>query len=227
MTGTPLPVVTWYKDGMSIQNNPDYHTTFDQGSCTLTIEETFAEDSARYTCKAINAAGSAESGGFLSVKESELVAPTFTKLLQPGLAKQGRKYQFECKVEGNPLPTVQWFKNGTCIDNSPDYSITYNNGEAVLKIEEVILDCKGEYACKASNQAGTAQSSASLDVEPVESSKSPIFTVPLSNVMARAGQKIKLECEASGLPTPSFAWFHNGKAVKETHDLKVSTRTYQ
>lgn len=211
---------------MSIQNNPDYHTTFDQGICTLTIEETFAEDSARYTCKAINAAGSAETGGFLSVKESEpeeqLIPPTFLKPLQPAFAKQGQKLRFECKVEGNPLPTVQWLKNGSCIDSCADYSITYNNGEAVLTLDEVNQEAKGEYSCKASNQVGTAQSTASLDVEPVESSKSPIFAVPLSNVMARAGQKIKLECEATGLPTPSFTWFHNGKAVKETHDLKVS-----
>lgn len=167
--GFPIPVVTWHKDGMSIQNNPDYQTTFDQGVCTLCIEETFAEDSARYTCKAINAAGIAETGAVLSVNETEpeeqLMPPTFTKILEPGVAKEGSKYQFECKVEGNPLPTVQWFKNYENIDNSPDFSITYNNGEAILKFEEVFLEDKSEYTCKASNELGTSQTTASLSVE--------------------------------------------------------------
>lgn len=168
VVGTPLPVVTWFKDGISIQNNPDYQTTFDQGLCSLTIEETFAEDSAKYTCKAINAAGSAETNASLSVKETEqeeqLIPPTFTKLLQPANAKEGVAFQFECKVQGNPLPTVQWFKNSECIDNSPDYVITYNNGEAILKFEQIYLTDKAEYTCKASNEAGTAQSTSSLSV---------------------------------------------------------------
>lgn len=58
----------------------------------------------------------------------------------------------------------------------------------------------------------------------LEPTASPAFTTPLSNVMARAGQKIKLECEVSGLPPPILAWSHNGKPVKETRELKVSYR---
>lgn len=66
--GDPLPEVVWYKDGISIQNNPDYQTTYCSGHCTLTIEETFAEDSARFICKATNTEGSAETSATLSVK---------------------------------------------------------------------------------------------------------------------------------------------------------------
>jgi hypothetical protein len=68
VTGFPMPEVTWYKDCLVIQNNPDYQTTFDQGICTLTIEETFTEDSAKFICKAANAAGTAETNATLSVK---------------------------------------------------------------------------------------------------------------------------------------------------------------
>lgn len=120
------------------------------------------------TYKAINAAGSAETNASLSVKETEpeeqLTPPTFVKLLEPGNAREGSAFQFYCKVEGNPLPTVQWFKNYECIDNSPDYGITYNNGDAILKFEKVFLEDKAEYTCKASNQLGVAQSTANLAV---------------------------------------------------------------
>lgn len=51
--------------------------------------------------------------------------------------------------------------------------------------------------------------------------EAPVFTVPLSNIMARAGQKIKLECEVHGTPEPQITWLHNGKNIKESHELKV------
>ncbi|XP_031348623.1 titin isoform X3 [Photinus pyralis] len=225
--GNPTPTVIWYKDGIAIGNNPDYQTSFKDGTCTLTIEETFTEDSAKYICKATNRLGTAETGALLTVKEShppeELIPPKFVKHLEPAFTKQGQKFQFECLVEGHPLPTVQWFKNGECIDNCPDYGITYNNGEAILRFDEIHLDCQADYTCKATNQVGMAQTTANLCVEPWEKTENPFFTIPLSNVMARAGQKIKLECEVSGLPTPSLTWSHNGKPVKETRELKFQS----
>lgn len=168
VSGIPTPDIAWYKAGVPIQNNPDYQTSFEQGICNLSIEETFSDDSARYTCKATNSAGVAETSAFLSVKETEpqeqLLPPSFTKLLEPGCVKEGNSFEFHCKVEGNPLPNVQWCKNQECIDYAPGYHITYNNGDAYLKIEVVDFKDKAEYTCKASNQLGTAQSTANLIV---------------------------------------------------------------
>lgn len=70
-----------------------------------------------------------------------------------------------CKVVGNPLPTVQWCKDSTCIDHSPDYVITYNNGDAVLKFDDIALNDQAEYSCKATNRLGTQSTSAMLTVE--------------------------------------------------------------
>ncbi|XP_046998678.1 muscle M-line assembly protein unc-89 isoform X3 [Schistocerca americana] len=225
VTGTPMPEVIWYKDGISIQNNPDYQTTFKDGNCSLTIEETFTEDSAKFTCKATNAAGTAETSATLSVKEAEpeeqLSPPHFTQPLQNSTAREGSSHELRCHVEGIPLPTVQWFKDGTCVDASPDYVITFNNGEALLRFEEVFLEDQAEYSCRATNPLGSDSCCARLTVEPLEPTETPAFIVPLTNVMARAGQKIKLECEVTGLPSPQISWSHNNKPVKETRDLKV------
>lgn len=68
LIGQPIPEVVWYKDGISILNNPDYLTTYINGICTLKIEETFAEDSAKYTCRAFNIHGSVETSATLTVK---------------------------------------------------------------------------------------------------------------------------------------------------------------
>lgn len=39
--------------------------------------------------------------------------------------------------------------------------------------------------------------------------------------MARAGQKLKLECEVETNEPPTLIWFHNGKIMKEIKDFKV------
>ncbi|XP_076384943.1 uncharacterized protein LOC117223969 isoform X3 [Megalopta genalis] len=228
LVGHPLPEVVWYKDGISILNNPDYLTTYHHGLCTLTIEETFAEDSAKYTCRAFNIAGSAETSATLTVKETapeeQASPPVFVKELTASVVTEGSPLRMDCTVEGNPLPTVQWYKNDTNIDNSPDYVITYNNGEAVLKFEEVFLEDKATYTCKAANRLGHASTSAFLDVQSPESNmEKPRFTIPLSNAMGRAGQRVKLECKATGNPLPTFTWYHDGRPVEETMNIKIQT----
>lgn len=67
-----MPEVEWLKDNMSISGNPDYKTSYEEGVCTLTIEETFTEDSAHFTCRAVNAAGMAETSATLTVKGEHL-----------------------------------------------------------------------------------------------------------------------------------------------------------
>lgn len=242
--GYPEPSIEWFKDQLSIQHNPDYHRRYENGLCTLSIEETFAEDSARFSCKASNCVGATETTCMLTVKEAQidqmLVPPNFVKFLENGFAKEGGSFEFCCTVTGNPLPTVQWFKNDTCVDNVKDYCISYNNGEAVLRFEEVFLEDQAVFTCKATNMVGTAQCSAGLSVQcnnrviqfrfdkiiqnkiisALQPSEMPVFRVPLSNIMARVGQKIKLECEITGTPRPDIFWSHNGKPFSG-RDVKV------
>jgi Immunoglobulin I-set domain len=56
----------------------------------------------------------------------------------------------------------------------------------------------------------------------LEPTELPTFTTPLSNVMARVGQKLKLECDVTGIPRPDIIWQHNGKLFNN-RDVKVST----
>jgi len=65
--GEPLKV-TWFKDNISIDNNPDYQTSKIDNRYILTIEETFVEDSAKFTCRAENDLDFIETSAYLSVK---------------------------------------------------------------------------------------------------------------------------------------------------------------
>ncbi|XP_051161941.1 muscle M-line assembly protein unc-89 isoform X2 [Leptopilina boulardi] len=229
--GYPEPEVVWLKDGMSIINNPDYLTDYNQGICTLTIEETFTEDSAKFTCKASNDAGSTETDAVLTVKETaaeELPrTPNFIKELQSSIAIEGSTYELNCKVDGNPLPTVLWFKNEINIDNSPDYIITYNNGEGILKFEQIFMVDQANYSCKATNRLGDASTSCFLTIQPlvgkIEETEKPQIILAPENIKTIIGEKVELICEAVGKPMPTFLWSHEGIPIEETSNLKIET----
>lgn len=167
--GVPTPNVEWFKDGISIQNNSDFQATFNNGLCTLTIEETMLADTANFHCRATNTAGQDETLARLYVTENvrveKSVAPAFTVPLTTGFAKEKTAFTFNCVVAGHPLPIVQWFRHSLCIDQLPDYVITYNNGQATLRIEEVCLDDQTTFTCRAINPAGSAETTANLIVQ--------------------------------------------------------------
>lgn len=166
--GYPMPTVEWFKDGISAKINSDYHTSFDNGLCTLSIDETLTEDSAIFICKASNGVGCAETKCRLVVTEQDeaniLIPPNFIRLLESCAVVQGSPFELRCKVEGNPLPTVQWFRNTDCIDHTHQHGVTYNNGEAILRFDNVRLNDDAVYTCKASNMIGFDQTSAKLNV---------------------------------------------------------------
>lgn len=56
------------QDGRDVRDNTDYRTSYINGVASLTIEETFVEDTAVYTIRVENGAGVAESSAKLVVK---------------------------------------------------------------------------------------------------------------------------------------------------------------
>ena len=55
--GDPVPQVTWYRDGMEL-NDPRFVAQLDGSQrCTLTIQELRDGDSGRYMCEATNRVG--------------------------------------------------------------------------------------------------------------------------------------------------------------------------
>ncbi|XP_043207626.1 muscle M-line assembly protein unc-89-like isoform X2 [Amphibalanus amphitrite] len=226
VSGVPAPKVNWQKDGVSCDSNPDYVIAHEHGLCTLTIEETMVDDTGTFTCRAWNSAGVTQSSCRLTVRdaasEEELAPPIFTRQLTDCRVREGRPLLLAATVTGNPLPVVTWLRDGTCVDASPDYVITYNNGGCELRIEEALPQDGGQFVCRASNMLGADQTSAMVKVEPRTPSEAPRFTTPLSNVMARTGQKLRLECAVRALPHPELTWLHNNKPVRDNVDAKLT-----
>ncbi|CAH1395285.1 unnamed protein product [Nezara viridula] len=230
VNGKPAPQVRWEKDGVMIdEKNTDYKVSYSEyGECSLRIEETFTEDSARFSCIANNSAGSAVTTAILSVvecwPEDVPSPPVFITPLSPQTFHEGSEMNLRCLVSGVPLPTVQWYHGKLCIDNEQVYNITYNNGEALLKKEKITLNDDGEYSCIATNVVGSDTSLCRVFVKcksasPLKIVPPPIFISELTNVMARAGQKVRLDCEVTN--ADRLEWTHDGRIVNETPEIKL------
>ncbi|XP_012514007.1 PREDICTED: myopalladin [Propithecus coquereli] len=101
-----------------------------------------------------------------------IAAPVFTKMLQNLSASEGQLVVFECRVKGAPSPKVEWYREGTLIEDSPDFRILQKKPRSMaepeeictLVIAEVFAEDSGCFTCTASNKYGTVSSIARLDV---------------------------------------------------------------
>ncbi|CAK6436348.1 unnamed protein product [Pipistrellus nathusii] len=101
-----------------------------------------------------------------------IAAPVFTKMLQNLSASEGQLVVFECRVKGAPSPKVEWYREGTLIEDSPDFRILQKKPRSMaepeeictLVIAEVFAEDSGCFTCTASNKYGTVSSIAQLDV---------------------------------------------------------------
>lgn len=245
LRGFPEPSVQWLKYNIPLVDGPTYKISHSGGKCRLEIPSVALSDAAVFSCIASNVSGTSQTTANLIVKQREeikLMPPSFLRLLQNAYTNEKSSFEFNCLVSGNPLPTVQWYRNDNCVDNENNYNITYNNGNAILRIPSVRVEDQGVFTVKASNQVGHNECSAIFSVEgerndflmlfhfsnllflhptAVEKHTKPTIKSPLANVMTRAGQKITLECDIAGKPRPEIYVMHNGKQLSD-HDVKVS-----
>ncbi|XP_038846704.1 myopalladin-like [Salvelinus namaycush] len=102
-----------------------------------------------------------------------MAAPVFTKSLQDLLASESELVVLECRVKGVPSLKVDWYREGTVIEDSPDFRILQKKPRSMdesdeictLVIAEVFPEDSGTFTCTASNKYGTVSSIAALRVK--------------------------------------------------------------
>lgn len=58
------------------------------------------------------------------VPENQEIAPTLSQMGDV-IVPEGNPAQFRTKVSGEPTPTVQWFREGTLIPETPDFKVGF------------------------------------------------------------------------------------------------------
>lgn len=155
----PLPKIHWNKDGSALTTDPRF--SINPSGTTLTIRLVRSNDAGIYECIAQSHGGRRSASARLTVASS--VSPTIERAPIDVDAPLGSRVQFDCRVAGDPTPTIKWQKDSIPVPltTSHKHEITLDGS---LVIQDVTRSDSGTYECVAENFAGTAQVQAHLEV---------------------------------------------------------------
>ncbi|XDA76184.1 hypothetical protein R6Z07M_006299 [Ovis aries] len=161
VTGTPKPVVSWYKDGKPVEVDPHHILIEDpDGSCALILDNLTGADSGQYMCFAASAAGNASTLGKILVQ----VPPRFVHKVRAVPFVDGEDAQITCTIEGAPYPQIRWYKDGVLLTPGGRYQTLSEprSGLLVLEIRAAGTEDLGIYECELVNRLGSKRSRAEL-----------------------------------------------------------------
>ncbi|KAG7516825.1 roundabout-like 2-like [Solea senegalensis] len=137
------------------------------------------------------------------------------------IVSKGEPATLNCKAEGRPAPTVEWYKDGERVetdrDNPRSHRMLLPSGS--LFFLRIVHGRRskpddGSYVCVARNYLGEAVSrNASLEVAPLKDRPPPIIRQGPSNQTQALGGVTLLRCQASGDPEPTVSWRKNGASL--------------
>lgn len=153
-------------------------------------------------------------------------APFFTKKIQPCRAFEQEQARFEVEFDGDPLPTIKWYREDFPIQNSKDFQIHTFSTKSVLIIRQVFLEDSAVFAAVAENRGGTAKCSANLVVEERRRQGRggkipPSFITTIQNTNVNAGQLVRFDARISGTKPLDVYWLKNDKKI--TPDIRYKT----
>ncbi|XP_048835998.1 LOW QUALITY PROTEIN: fibroblast growth factor receptor 1-A [Brienomyrus brachyistius] len=225
-------VVRWTKDQVALLDGERVHLRDGH----LEIDTLDASDSGFYACYSHGPYGNHSNYFSVNVTADALLSsedddedessseeaklPNATKLPMPPQWAQPEKMEkklhavpasktvkFRCQANGNPSPTLKWFKNGK--EFKRDQRIGgFKVREHVWTIimESVVPSDKGNYTCVVENKYGSINHTYQLDV--VERSPHrPILQAGLpANRTAVIGSDVEFVCKVFSDPQPHIQW---------------------
>uniref|UniRef100_T1EIZ2 Ig-like domain-containing protein n=1 Tax=Helobdella robusta TaxID=6412 RepID=T1EIZ2_HELRO len=207
--GIPPPEVTWLVGGKPVELSDQVYVNEDDSSLTITKVEKL--DEGRYACFARNQAGNRTSQAaslFVVERPRILTEPQNVDV------KEGDEAIFVCHVTGDPLPEVVWLMPEMCSNHSNRFVFDQNS----LRLMSVNTCDAGRYTCRASNRAGTVQSSAALNVL---CETQPSFLLVPEDREVGEGREVHFSCQVTGNPMPVVTWVVGSKQVGRNSTYEV------
>ncbi|XP_018415535.1 PREDICTED: palladin [Nanorana parkeri] len=145
---------------------------------------------------------------------SNFSAPSFTKELQSLTASEGQVVVLECRVKGTPPVNVKWFRQGTEIQDSPDFRILQKKPRCASEPEEICTlviaeafpEDAGTFTCTARNDYGSVTCSAQLTMLSAnnERTRSDVSSGEISGYdFQKHSSPSPIAAKSSGLEMPS------------------------
>ncbi|XP_067138843.1 cell adhesion molecule Dscam2-like [Centruroides vittatus] len=120
----------------------------------------------------------------------------------PKKISEGETITILCSVTKGEKPLqFQWLKNGIILNNDKKIEINTGRENSILSIADVNSKDSGNYTCVVNNRVDKSNYTAALVVE-----APPKWILEPTDIDARFGDKIELNCKVSGFPTPHVVW---------------------
>lgn len=111
--------------------------------------------------RATNERGYAKELFSLDIK---VTPPMFDEELKDVTVVEGENVVLSAKISGNPVPTIEYLKDGKKLKSSNRIKLRFEAGKASITILGVEMEDAGTYGMVATNVAGSAESSCVLTV---------------------------------------------------------------
>lgn len=154
----------------------------------------------------------------LLAKKPEGIPPQFTETLKALEVNEGRPAKLQCRVEGHPLPSTEWFKDGAKVKESRRVKAERDGDTVCLSFKETLAADSAEYKCVASNDFGSVSCSTELTVRALSK---PDFKEKLKGVEVLEGDTASFEVLISGYPEPNVEWFKGTTKLENVGRLEV------
>ena len=152
----------------------------------------------------------------IAQKQSE---PKFVNPIKGKFIDEGSSLILEGTFTGTPSPKITWSINGKQVHTDGNIKITNMKNKSILTIKNVNSSLSGNYICKAENEAGMAESIADVVVK--KKQLSPVFLNRLQSKYHELGQRLIMEVEIGGKPSPDVFWYLNEREIKSGGDLQI------
>ncbi|XP_078455386.1 obscurin [Lampetra planeri] len=135
--------------------------------------------------------------------------PEFVEPLSDCTARAGDIATLQCRVSGSPRPVITWHRDERPLEMEDRLSLNEDERRGCrLLVIRVCASDAGHYSCVANSPAGTARSTARLNVL-----VPPRFKTPLSSAALEEGEDVHFSCQVTGEPFPLARWFKDGEEV--------------
>lgn len=228
------PTFKWKRNGVDFDPEERFKVILgdDEDSLALLFQHVKPEDAGIYTCCAQTSTGNIACSAELTVQgavQELLREPEKPQLIiehKEAAASIGGTAMIELQYKGYPKPKVEWKHDGELIEAGGKYKFLYEDAESMsLVIKGVQPEDAGFYSISAKNDLGEDSGVVNLQI------KSGPILQKLEDFTCSAGDRLVMDIEVTGNPSPTIKILHNGKELVEsdriviTHGEEVNSRS--
>lgn len=130
--------------------------------------------------------------------------------------EEGQPLTLDVSFVGNPMPDVNWTKDGEPVVPSERVTMSCDGKKVGLQINPCKPKDAGVYGCRLSNPLGDDTTNANAVVRKVY--QSPNFTQRFTDLQQLPTYDAKFPARITGIPHPEITWYFNDRPILRDND---------